>query len=425
MKVIVIGAGLSGLAAAHAFAKKGHVVTVFEARDHAGGRSQIVRYKDAIVDVGTQYYHTNYKRGLTLLKEYGFEKKLHTITGYTQFSNAHESFLLNQQLPFLKTVGLSNNLRALVFLIKNILKTKQAQIFGLSNKSNKDRVIDSSKHANVITKYVLRSITLAGALTDADAAGLGEIQLQRLIKIVLMTHYLSLSTGVASLHHALAKNLDINFETKVDKLITKNNCAAGILVNKKEIYADHVIVATEAPAISHLLPTEWLIEQDFFKNIQAPGFILPTFFLDRPIQKQKKVWSYILDKSMGCLVDMVIDASQKNPHMVPSGKAVIQPWICYPNSKKLAGLTEHEIIQLCIHELEHYLFPGFSNWIEDVKVTYHPSAVPFHKAGHAEKVKNILSLADQKNISYCGDYLTGGYMESALWTVERAVKLNA
>lgn len=419
MKIIVIGAGLSGLAAARAFAEKGHTVKLFEASDRPGGRSQILRYKDAVIDVGTQYYHTNYKRGLALLKETGFEKKLHKINGYTQFTNADGSFLLNQQLPFLKTVGLTNNLRALVFLVKNILKTKQSQVFGLSRKNYKDRMINSNKQADVISKYILRSITLAGALTDADVANMGEIQLQRLIKIVLMTHYLSLSTGVASLHHAIASHLDIDFETPVDKLIVENNKVTGVLVNNHEIAADHVIVATAAPAVSHLLPSEWHIEHDFFKNIQAPSFILPTFFLDRPLKK--RVWSYILDKSMGCMIDMVIDASQKNPHMVPSGKAVIQPWICYPNSTKLIGLTQDEIIQLCIRELEQQLFPGFSGWIEDVKVTYHPSAVPFHQTGHALRAKNLLLQADQKNISYCGDYLSGGYMESALWTVERAV----
>ncbi|OGT34428.1 MAG: hypothetical protein A3C44_00840 [Gammaproteobacteria bacterium RIFCSPHIGHO2_02_FULL_39_13] len=423
MKVIVIGAGLSGLAAATAYAKKGHEVKLFEASDRAGGRSQILHHKDAVVDVGTQYYHTNYKRGLKLLKENGFEKKLYKIIGYTQFSNAEGSFLLNQQLPFLKTVGLSNNLRALVFLIKNILQTKQSQIFGLRDCHSKDRLIDPSKQADVISKYVLRSITLAGALVDADIANMGDIQLQRLIKIVLMTHYLSLSTGVASLHHELASHLDIDFETPVDKLMTKNNRVTGILINNREIAADHVIVATAAPAVSHLLPTEWKVEHDFFKHIQAPSFILPTFFLDRPLQK--KVWSYILDKSKGSIVDMVIDASQKNPHMVPSGKAVIQPWICYPNSLKLIGLTQDEIIQLCIRELEQHLFPGFSNWIEEVKVTYHASAVPFHPFGHAEKVKKLLSESDQKNVSYCGDYLTGGYMESALWTVDRCVQSRA
>lgn len=423
MKVIIIGAGLSGLAAAQAFSKKGHKVKIYEASDRAGGRSQILRYKDAVIDVGTQYYHTNYKRALKLLKENGFEKKLHKITGFTQFSNSEGSFLLNQQLPFLKTVGLPNNIRALTFLVKHILKTKSDQIFGLRQRNTKDRLIDASKHADVISNYVLRSITLAGALTDADASQMGEIQLQRLIKIVLMTHYLSLSTGVASLHQSLASQCDIDFETKVEKLLVKNNRVTGVLINNHEIDADHVIVATEAPSVSRLLPDEWRVEQQFFENIQAPSFILPTFFLDRPLQKN--VWSYMLDKSCGSVIDMVIDASQKNPHMVPSGKAVIQPWVCFPNSIKLIGLTQDEIIKLCIDELEKHLFPGFSNWIEDVKVTYHASAVPFHKSGHAEQVKNILLQADQRNVSFCGDYLTGGYMESALWTVDRAIKLHA
>ena len=146
---------------------------------------------------------------------------------------------------------------------------------------------------------------------------------------------------------------------------------------------------------------------------------MPTFFLDRPLEKN--VWSYLLHQH-DRKISYVTDAAQKNPAMVPSGKAVIQPWICYPHSAEISSYTDDEITNLCINELED-VFPGFGSWIEDVHITRHEFGVPFHSTGHVKAACEFMKNMDQRKVSFCGDYLSGGYMESALWSAERAVKV--
>ncbi|UOQ89126.1 FAD-dependent oxidoreductase [Agromyces endophyticus] len=56
MKIIVIGAGLSGLAAAWELAKAGHDITVLEARDRVGGRTWSHRLKNGeVMERGGEY----------------------------------------------------------------------------------------------------------------------------------------------------------------------------------------------------------------------------------------------------------------------------------------------------------------------------------------------------------------------------------
>ena len=108
--------------------------------------------------------------------------------------------------------------------------------------------------------------------------------------------------------------------------------------------------------------------------------------------------------------------------MVPSGNSIIQPWICYPHSVELEKYSDDEVIALCVDEIED-IFPGFSSWIVDVHITRHPYGVPFHSTGHVQKAVNFMRNMDIKKVSFCGDYLSGGYMESALWSAERAAKV--
>ena len=55
--VIVVGAGMSGLAAAKHLAKQGENVLVLEARDRIGGRLHTFQFGDYKIDIGGCWIH--------------------------------------------------------------------------------------------------------------------------------------------------------------------------------------------------------------------------------------------------------------------------------------------------------------------------------------------------------------------------------
>jgi protoporphyrinogen oxidase len=216
----------------------------------------------------------------------------------------------------------------------------------------------------------------------------------------------------------------MRFEHPVSRLAAEGNTVVGVELegSGKTARADHVVVALPAPRAAALLPDDWIGERQYLNGITIPPFALVSFFLDRPLDRG--IWSYMLPPDAARHVSFVTDAARKSPAMVPSGRSVLQAWPCYPASQALVGLSDSQIIDRCRAELEPFL-PGLTGWIEEAHVTRHPYAVPLHPVGHQRRTIEFLRLAEaRKGLSFCGDYLTGGFMEAALWSAERAARLN-
>ncbi|MDI3470147.1 MAG: hypothetical protein OJF62_002210 [Pseudolabrys sp.] len=421
MRVAVIGAGLAGLGAATSLAAKGHDVTVFEAGDRPGGRNVTLTSKRGDkADAGTQYFHTSYRRARALLRDTGLDKGLATVKGPTRFFDARSSrghFDIAHNAPWIAPAGWSN-IKAAGLIARTLMNWQPAA--SLNYAAKLDAADAWTAYADPFLRdYVIRPLVRAGALVEPEAARASVAHLMRLFQIVVMTNYLVLPGGIASLAQALAARLKVRYGAPAASLIVERGAVKGIaLVSGAIQSADHVVVAVPPAVASLLLPEDWTAEREYLDGIVQPPFALVSFFLDRPLDP--KVWSYMLPA--GGLVGFFTDAARKAPAMAPSGRSIVQAWPCYPASQALMPLDDADIIERCRAELERY-FPGASDWIEEAHVTRHPFAVPLHTVGHQQRTRDFLRGADtRRGVSFCGDYMTGGFTEAALWSAERAAQ---
>jgi monoamine oxidase len=72
--VVVVGAGLSGLAAARRLVRRGASVVVLEARNRVGGRTLTVQQNGTFIDVGGQFVGNTQKRMLALARATGVKR---------------------------------------------------------------------------------------------------------------------------------------------------------------------------------------------------------------------------------------------------------------------------------------------------------------------------------------------------------------
>jgi protoporphyrinogen oxidase len=424
MRVIIIGGGIAGLGAAAYFTERGHDVEVFEAGSRVGGRSiTLTARRGDRVDAGTQYFHSNYVRARALLRTLGLETKLGKVAGSTRFFDrrmARGYFDLSHRLPWFPPAGLKN-FKAVGLACKAL--AQRQDLFGLNYSTRLDEM-NAWDETNdpLMREFALRPLVLAGELAEPAASQPSMLHILRLFRIVVLTDYLVLPGGIASLAEALALRHRMSFEHPVRRLVVDGETVAGVELegNARVVAADHVVVAVPPPQAAALLPDAWLGERAYLQDITIPPFALVSLFLDRPLGR--RIWSYMLPEDTDRSVCFVTDAARKSPAMVPSGRSVLQAWACHPGSQGLLALPDAAIVDRCRLELEAF-FPGLSSWIEEAHVTRHAYAVPLHRVGHQRRTIEFLRLADaRKGVSFCGDYLSGGFMEAALWSAERAAQ---
>lgn len=426
MKIIVVGAGIAGLATATWLARKGHDVKVLDASSRVGGRAVTYTHpkNGDRCDVGTQYYHSSYARALGLMRDVGLGDAVRTISGSTRFYDdrvASGSFLVGHRLPWFSSAGIGGNARLGYFLISRLLANPMST-FALEDRPKLDevRALDVVTDP-VLREFMVRVVVNAGTLAEPEVTNVSLMQLIRLLRIIVLTDYLALPDGVASLHQQLASRLQVELETPVARVLVDRDTVVGVELEGSgfALRADHVVLTAPPNATAPMLPAEWSVERTFLSGVEFPPAMIVSLFLDRPLEAG--VWSYMIQSGREQLISFCTDGAQKNPAMVGSGNAVLQAWICHPRAAALADTSDHDIVSRCTAELEQYM-PGIANWVQHTHVMRHAGGTPQHSAGHHGRALAFLRSADTRNgISFAGDYFSGGYLEPALWSADRVV----
>ena len=86
MKIIVVGAGISGCVCAWRLARAGHEVTLLEKGRGVGGRMATRRMEGARIDHGAQFFTARDPRMLELLSHW--EKEMRSLLGTTIYRAA-------------------------------------------------------------------------------------------------------------------------------------------------------------------------------------------------------------------------------------------------------------------------------------------------------------------------------------------------
>lgn len=424
-RVLVIGAGIAGLGAATWAREAGFEVTVIEAADRVGGRAVTTARPDSgdRIDVGTQYFHSNYRLAKRLIRSAGLATAVRPVRGQTRFFDQRApggSFTAGHRLPIIRAGGVVDNLRLLASGAWRIVRDPISP-FGLRRYDRLDAQAAGTRVTNPFEwDFTARCLALAGCLVEPTPTDLSYLHMVRLMRIVLTTDYLALDGGIATLHERLASELDVRLSTAAAQLTWDGRVCGATLIDGTQVEADHTILATPPLAAAALMPVSWHKERAFLQTTRHPPAQIVTFFLDRPLEAG--VWSYILPPDPARLVGFCVDAAQKNPTNVPSGKAALQAWICDPASTSAQGMNDDELSTRVIKELESF-FPGISGRVEHAHVQRHGAAIPQFPPGRNQAAIEFLARIDERpGLEVCGDYLTGGYMECALWSAERAVK---
>lgn len=442
--VVVIGAGISGLAAAYRLHKSGSRVTLLEAGDHAGGVIRTLHEQGCLLETGPDCWASNKPAGVELVRELGIDGDLvGTREGVRRSFILHngtlkrlpEGFFLISPMSLralVKTPILSKRgkLRMAYELIcprvwggrdeslanfvrrrfgeEALQRIAQPMIAGiytadperLSLKATFPQFIEwEQKYGSVIR--ALRASrgrkAAPSAAIDAKAAG------PRYGMFVTLKH------GMGALPDALVKALPpgtIRFNTRA---LAVNARPDGVSVTLADdtLAADAAVLALPAHASARLLVAGDGELARALREIEYAGAAVVNFIFERSQIR------HAMD-GIGAVIPAVENrriiafsfSSVKFEGRAPEGLAIVRVFMGGAQNPQVAALPEAELTRVALEELRELV--GIDGEPKFAIAGSHLGAMAQYHVGHLERVARIRELAArQPRLAICGNAFDG------------------
>lgn len=423
--VIVVGAGIGGLATAYWLRERGFDVEIFEATNRPAGRIVTFERAGDRVDVGAQFFHSTAKYSFELIRAAGLDPCKRQIRGNVQFRlRDGSSYVYNRWVPYMKILGLRGNLKLAYFIVRYVLLGKRFPPYSVERdipEYDNTRMVElwGSPEDQPLRDFILNTLCAAEAGASVDHVTLYDFI--RTWRLTMFSGYVGLTGGVASLAEEMAKRLPVRYREPVRQLVQEGNRVVGVQLERDGSVrrATHVVVAVEPPNAVPLLPQEWKEERTFLGSLPDSSAVLPVFFLSRRLPPD--LWCYFLDPALERVFSFALDGCNKIPEMVPSGRSVLTLWGGEKMTREFMAQPDEEILRVAREDLE-VLIPGIGRDIVGAALVRHAYVMASCSVGHQRRVLDLRrEISQRKRMSLVSDVFGIG-MEGAVASAAAAVR---
>lgn len=424
--VVVVGAGLAGLSAAHRLTTEGHSVAVLESSGRPGGRAVTTVVKEHFVELGAAFISEFYEETRRLVDEIGLTDALikRSQTAYmARRKSVHELWPLDK---LLKSAALSpwGKVRLLGLLPPLILHWGQLDITHLE----KVALFDRETAANLCNRQIGQEATeyffdplLRGLLYwDAQTTSAA------VVLCILKSFGSSKGTfrftqGMSQFTSALSAKLAAFYDHTVrhiqrdpDGTLT---ITAETSVGVQTLKARTVICATPAPATHAMLP--WLPDSaaSFLKSVTYSKTTIATYAVSASAS----------DYPQGAVLfpASVPDLSSINPlyqyvdgstSQSDRAERLLNVYLSSHGAEETSNVPDAELANIVLRRVNELLDSPM--WAKSAVVQHihrWPLAIPRFTVGHVVNVSKFkASTLELPGIAFAGDYLSGPYIDGAV-----------
>ncbi len=427
MRVIIIGGGPAGCAAAYTVRKANHETILFEASDAIGGRTKQLYREGFNLGTGALFLMGGiYPRTMALLREMGHIEKLVPWKGASELmdeDNSRYPVRLDQISSFARTptLKLIDRLRLLATGMRLFLSPGAKNPFNgsqLAAFDNGENLEDWSRtHLGArVYEYVMRPI-----MDFLYAVPLRQLSTPFPKALIKQSAKIALSTppeGIGQVSDWLLEHMppeDVHLSSPVES-IARDGEGWQVFANGQTYKGDAVIIATEAFVAAGLLKE--FISADAHQRLMDTPY---TEYAHVAVAYRQDPWpnypvDIVLPVGVGGERDVgaMVLHGRRSPASVPNGAQVVG---VYFNTPPLAHMSDEDIKARAVAQVNKAF--GQAPPPQFVHLFRYEKGLTIAKPGHYQSLDKVHDLLPP-HVRLAGDYFSQAGVEAAVFSGEHA-----
>lgn len=369
MKVIVVGAGTSGLAAVHTLRKRGADVVALESKDTAGGRIVGARKEGYTMDLGAQFLFKFYDTTFGLCRELGMGEDIVSFPFkvaiardgelYPAVAGLDPRLLWSNRRDMLRFRALSlRGMLQFARIMPLILRRRRdlhfvdyGNMLDLDDESLADLAL--RRGAEELLEYLFQPIASCLTLGEPEDVGAG-------YGLTLLWYSLNglftLKTGIGSLAERLYDECkdDVRLSTPAKSIVIERGAVKGVETAEGLMEADAVICSTTATTALKLIPDLPDGLRKPMEKVTYSACCHAMFGLEDRLLPQG--WYAVgLPRKEGSSMAGFTDNSTKSPYYTPPGGGMVHCFTFGKHAFELNALSDAEIFSQLKGEIRRFI----------------------------------------------------------------------
>ncbi|WP_305041013.1 protoporphyrinogen/coproporphyrinogen oxidase [Geoalkalibacter sp.] len=432
--VVVIGAGMAGLSAAHRLRESGCEVHVLEATSRIGGRASTDFVEDSLIDRGAQFLSDGYENVCRLLDEIKLRDSFRPCSPWTAVIKDGKGRAVSSSRPWsVNTSGLLNLADSMALATGSRQLMKETGALPLDDFSRWREFDDQTAAAWIerqfnrqILEYVFEPMLQSFFFQEPE-------DMSRALAMLVWNfggrdkQPRALRGGMEDLPHALAENLRISLRSPVLG-IAENSSQVRVITAEHELIADFAVLAVPAPQARTLRASDDEVENRLLETPYSPALVLALFVPDGlpKTAMPSDVHGIMVPRRERRVIGGITVVTRKCAIYVDRGE-LLQVVIGGEAARRLLDAPQEDILGEVVPEIDSY-FPGISPRIDTVKIYRWPEAAACTPVGRCRDIHRYRNHEGPRKVYLAGDYMGArnveGAVESALWAA-RAIAAQA
>jgi len=420
--VIVIGAGMAGLAAARRLAGAGAMVTVLEKNASAGGRVFSPLHDGVAVDVGAQFLAGFYTETFKLIRELGLGGELVRVPGTAAVLRAGRLHPLwpDARLAFTGLLSTSSKLRLAHTLAQVLIHWRELDFTDFPKAAALDvrSVADYARQAldDDVLDYAVQP--LLASLLDWTPEGTSQAMLFVLLKAGLGIRLFTLREGLQQLPRAMAAKLPVYYDSEVLSIASapagSYRLQARVAGRDQDFQADGIVCAVPAPVVAGIFPGLGESQRAFFAEAKYSANLMAVVEVNRRLPIN--LYAVLFPQREAQSLAAASVQSVKSARLVPPSQDVLVMSPSGPAGQALYDRDDQTVVDKLLADLIA-AGPAYDvrAAVTGCRVYRWPQAIPVFDVGHLRRLKTFREQPiETGSLVFAGDYLGGPFIEGAV-----------